>query len=390
MAAAGIAAGSTAFGIVNKASANNTVRVGVIGTGSRGTGLTEVVNTLDNIEVVGCCDILPFRLEKGLATAGANAKSFTDYRKMLDDKSIDAIIVATHPKSHSAIAIDAIDAGKHVYCEKTMALGYDQIGTLVKKVSASNQVFQTGHQYHSSTLYSHVVKIINEGVIGEVTAFECQYNRNGDWRRPVPDPSLERAINWRMYRECSGGLTAELSSHQIDFVNWVTGATPKRIMGVGGIDYWKDGRETFDNTHLIMDYPNGVKATFTSLTINAYESYQIKVLGKKGTIVIGFAGAWLYPEKNAAEEIKTELGLVDGVSGATIPNKHRPKGYKLDVEFDKPTNDAIKEFRDSVQDGTKPLSDVYTGANVSYAVQMSLDAMINEEIVYWKDSYNFK
>ena len=97
---------------------------------------------------------------------------------------------------------------------------------------------------------------------------------------------VERQINWRMYREYSYGLLAELSSHQIDFCNWVLNNDPNKVAGFGSIDYWKDGRETYDNIHLVYTYPEGVKATFTCLTSNAKDDYQIKVMGDKATIII--------------------------------------------------------------------------------------------------------
>jgi predicted dehydrogenase len=357
--------------------ANDAINIGVIGTGDRGGGLIPVLNRIDGINVTACCDVLPFRLENGLTKAGNNPKAYTDYRKLLDNKDIDAVLIATPFNTHSQIAIDSIDAGKHVYSEKTMAKGYSGIDSLVQKVSQSPQIFQTGHQYHSSRLYNHVVDLIKNGEIGKITAFECQWNRNGNWRRSVPRPELERALNWRMYREYSGGLVAELCSHQIDFVNWVLGETPEKVMGVGGIDYWKDGRETFDNIHLIYSYPKGVKATFTCLTSNSMDDYQIKVMGDKGTIILDYKEAWIYPEAN----YKKEIGNVDGVSGAT-KQWEQGKGIPIKVEHAEPSKQALMDFRDSILNNSKPESNIITGANTAVCVQMGLDAMYNNEIVH--------
>ncbi|MEQ9306214.1 MAG: Gfo/Idh/MocA family oxidoreductase, partial [Marinoscillum sp.] len=241
LAAAGIATSSLASANmmgINKA--NNTIKIGVIGTGSRGQGLIPNINSIDHFDVAACADILPFRLAEGLSeVAGQKAKGYEDYRKLLENKEIDAVLIATPFSTHGKIAKDAIDAGKHVYCEKTMAKGYDDILGLVNVANESKMVFQTGHQYHSSRLYAHVVDLIRKGKLGQIQAFECQWNRNGDWRRPVPSPEFERLINWRMYREFSGGLVAELCSHQLDFTNWVLGATPNKVTGFGGVDYWK-------------------------------------------------------------------------------------------------------------------------------------------------------
>ncbi|MBD0777779.1 Gfo/Idh/MocA family oxidoreductase [Maribacter sp. ANRC-HE7] len=356
--------------------ANETLNIGVIGTGDRGTGLTHNINTIDDFNVIACCDVLPFRLENGLKTVEGKAKGYKDYRSLLDNKDIDAILVTTPFNMHSKVAMDALDAGKHVYCEKTMAKGYAAIDNLVEMAKQySSLTFQTGHQYHSSRLYTHVVNLIKEGKIGKIAAFECQWNRHGNWRRSVQSPEFEKLINWRMYREFSGGLAAELCSHQIDFVNWVLGETPTQVMGTGGVDYWKDGRETYDNIHLIYNYASGVKAKFTCLTSNAKDGYQIKVMGDKGTIVLNYAKVWFYPEGG-----KKELGVVDGVSGATTKwNKNL--GFPIEIEHKEPSLQALVDFRDNVIANKTPISGIATGANTAKCIQMGLDAMYNNEII---------
>lgn len=385
LATAALGSSTMALGKVFAHGKNDSIRIGIIGTGDRGSGLIPFINQIDRFEVAACCDILPFRLEKALQiVAGGSAEGYKDYRKMLENNDLDAILVATPFNTHSKIALDALDAGKHVYCEKTMAKGLEGIIPLVERAKASNQIFQTGHQYHSSRLYTHVVDLIKNGKVGKVTAFECQWNRNGDWRRPVADPALERLINWRMYREFSGGLVSELCSHQIDFVNWVTGEVPESVVGVGGIDYWKDGRETYDNVHLIYSYPNGVKAKFSCLTSNALDDYKIKVLGDKGTLILDYTRAWFYPEGG----YQKETGTVDGVAGATVPWE-QGKGIPIEVEHEDPSKQALVDFRDHMINGSEPISNVVTGAKAAFCVQMGLDAMHNNTMIRWNDSLPF-
>lgn len=361
-------------------SKKDTIKVGVIGTGDRGSGLISIMNDISGLEVVGCCDVLPFRLESGIKKVSGNAMAYTDHRALLDNNDIDAVIVSTPFSTHEKIALDALDAGKHVYCEKTMAKGFDGIQNLVQAASSAKTVFQTGHQYHSSRLYTHVVDLIKKGKIGKVTAIDCQWNRNADWRRPVPHPKYEKAINWRMYTEFSGGLLAELCSHQLDLANWILDAVPLRVIGEGGIDYWKDGRETYDNVHMIYTYPNGVRAKFTCLTSNSKDDYLIKILGDKGTITIGYTKAWFYPEK--LEENK-QIGEVDGVSGATLEwDEH--KGIPIKMEHLDPTKQALLDFENAVSNGQEPISGVETGAKAAICVQMGLDALYNGTTVPWK------
>ena len=199
----------------------------------------------------------------------------------------------------------------------------------------------------------------------------------------MPDSSYERAINWRMYREYSSGLTAELSSHQIDLVQWILGESPSKIMGSGGIDYWKDGRETYDNTHLIYEYPSGVKATFRCLTSNALDNYEIKIHGEKGTIILDFERAWIYYEKGKSKKNNVpneKLGDVDGVSGATRYSENKESGQSIEVGHEESSKQALIDFRDNIRDNKLPISNIHTGANVAIAVQLSLDAMDDSKV----------
>lgn len=364
------------------------LRMGVIGVGDRGLGMARVIKDIAGMEVAALCDVLPFRLEQALPWIGEKVKTYADYKAMLDDQTIDAVLIATPFSLHAPMLLDALDAGKHVYCEKTMCYGIEPALEAVRKARASKKIVQTGHQYHSSRLYLEVVKQVNEGLIGELSMIECQWNRNGDWRRPLPDPALERQINWRMYREYSGGLVAELCSHQIDFTNWLLNASPAKITGFGGIDYWKDGRETYDNVHLLMEYPGGVKASFTALTTNAREGYQIKIAGKKGTVVVGMDQAWVYSEDTIRS---SETGtLVDGVSGATRNYGGRGVGRSLNIVHEDPSAQALIDFRDSIAGSTQPLSNAETGARAAIAVQLALDAMDHGLVETWKTEYDLK
>ena len=366
---------------------NKTINIGVIGTGDRGSGLIPFINEIENLNVYACCDLIPFRLEKGLLRTNGKAKGYSNYKDLLNDKTIDAVVIATTFSQHSKISMDAVEAGKHVYCEKTLAKGYEGIHDLVAKVKKSNIIFQTGHQYHSSRLYTHVVELIKNGKVGNISAFEGQWNRHSSWRRPVPDPSLEKAINWRMYRETSGGLVAELCSHQIDFVNTVLEENPLQVIGTGGIDYYKDGRETFDNIHLIYSYPNGIDAKFSCILNNAKDGYQIKVIGDKGTLIITTHSAKFYPEGKKKAKVK-KLQDVDGVSGATWQADDKGYGEPINISHQNPSKQALTDFRNSILDNKEPVSNIITGAKAAICVQMGLDAMYNNEIVTWKQEFN--
>ena len=356
------------------------VKLGVIGTGDRGGGILNLVKSIPGFKVTAVADPIDFRLkDRGLARA-PEAKGYRNHEELLDKADVEAVVIATPFSTHDEVALAAMDAGKHVYCEKTMVKGMSEIQAVIDKAKSSGVVFQTGHQYHSSPLYQRALEIIRNGYIGDVTAYHCQWNRNGDWRRAVPRPELERQINWRMYREFSGGLIAELCSHQIDFINWVTQSHPAKFSGFGGIDYWKDGRETFDNIHLLCEYPDGLDASFTCTTTNGYEDYKIKVLGKKATLILDYTKGMIY-----AEDTQKEKGLVDGVSGATLDAWKQGLGIPIDAPGNDPTQNALEQFYESIAHDAPVISDIKTGATTAKCVHIGLDALHQGGVKYWTD-----
>ena len=366
-----------------KSSPLNQLNIGIIGTGDRGQGLLKLISKIDGMRLIAICDNLQFRLDQA-AKIAPKAIKYSNYKELLSNKNLDAVIISTPLNTHASIASDAVDASLHIYCEKTMVKGDISTMNLVKKVKKDhNKIFQTGHQYHSSRLYSHIVELVQSGEIGQIIAIQAQWNRNGNWRRQVEDPKFERQINWRMYREYSYGLTAELSSHQIDFSNWLLKSTPKKVVGFGGIDYWKDGRETYDNIHLTYSYPSGVKASFTCLTSNGKDDYQIKVMGDKASIIIGYKDAWIYPEGKYNKVIKD----VDGVSGATS-SWIEGKGNPIKFDHKEPTYQALEDFRYAIINDSTPMSNLESGADVSLAVDMGIRAMDTEQVVSWDPKYN--
>ncbi len=274
LGAAGLMLGSSrvpAFAL----GANDRVNVGVIGAGSQGTSLIRSLATVPNSKITGMCDIFEPNLSKGVNLAGSQPKTFIEYRKLIESKDVDAVVIATPLHMHYEIALAALDAGKHVFVEKTMMYSMKQCEQIVLATRAhASQVFQVGHQHRFDPVIHKVVDMSKDGAIGKVTHIRCMWHRNGDWRRPVPainfDPSpwgypdLEHLINWRMYKRYSGGLMCELGSHMIEICNLIIGATPAAVTGIGGIDYWKDGRETFDNVTAVYTYPAGQKVTFSS------------------------------------------------------------------------------------------------------------------------------
>jgi predicted dehydrogenase len=279
--------------------ANDKVQYGFIGTGSRGSYLLggqlpeqQHLRTIETGQCVAICDNWDVGLKKGLTAVGHAVPTYGDYRQLLDRKDIDAVFIAVPLYEHFRITKDALLAGKHVFCEKSLVFKPEEVHELrALSTSRPGQVLQTGLQRRYSQFYQVAKDMIQQGLLGNVTHIRAQWHRNSSQRRPVPDPKLERKINWRMYREYSGGNTAELASHQIDVADWMFGATPEMVMGLGGLDTFKDGRDWYDNIALIYQYPNGRKLFYTSISTNGHLDLLQAERQEFGEVIMGTAGS---------------------------------------------------------------------------------------------------
>ncbi|HEX8350243.1 MAG TPA: Gfo/Idh/MocA family oxidoreductase, partial [Hymenobacter sp.] len=368
------------------------IKIGIIGCGDRGKGLLKILQELPNkFEVVAFCDELPFRLrESQQIMPSGKIKTYADYRAMLDNKAVEAVIISVPLNMHFQVAKDSLLAGKQVYLDKTMTYDIPQAMELVRLAQQRpNQTLQVGHQYRYSPLYYRVKEMISQGYLGKVTQIDCRWDRNGSWRRPVPEPSLERKINWRMYREYSGGLAAELLSHQIDFINWAFGTHAQEVFGTGGIDYYKDGRETYDNVQVMIRYAQeGMIGNFGATCGNARDGYLFKLKGTKGTISLLIDEGVYYPEKEALKQ----YGTVDGVTGATKITWNKDGGIPISTG-NGPLKDgswyALSDFYRAINEKKLPDSNVFTGARVACTVHMANQAIYNHTIEKWHSDYNF-
>jgi len=376
-----------------KAMAPNTeakITVGIIGCGDRGKGVMHVLKELsDMFTVTAICDVLDFRMEdaKEIDT-NANYKVYKDYRKLLDDKNIAAVVIATPLYLHHEIAIASLQAGKHIYLEKTMTWNIQQALDLVKQSKLyPKQTLQIGHQYRFTPVCFKVKEMFEKDYLGKVTQIDCRWDRNASWRRPVPVGCTDRQINWRMYKEYSGGLVAELLSHQIDFINWIFNTHPDEVFATGGIDYYKDGRETYDNVQVMLRYnKENMLGNFGATCGNAHEGYSFKIKGTKGMVHLLMSEGLYYPEEAQRKNLET----VDGVTGATKIEWSKEGGIPIYKDAQKDgTWYALKDFYKSITEKTLPASNVITGGTTALCVHLANEAMYNHTIQTWKEEYNF-
>lgn len=270
-------------------STTDKVRLGMIGIGDRGSALLlnikSFINSM-NVEIAAVCDNYEPNYRRALNLTEGKARGFVDYRKMLEMKDLDGIVIATPLTEHAQMTIDSLESGFHVFCEKAMARTIDDVKLMYDAHVKANRILQIGLQRMFNPIYLEGIEKIHKGAIGQITHMRAFWHRNNNWRRLVPKnkPELERKINWRLYDDLSAGLLTELASHQIQVANWVKKTEPISVMGAGSINYWKDGREVFDNIACIFSYEDGTQLVYDSVTSNKHYGLEEQIMGDKGTI----------------------------------------------------------------------------------------------------------
>ena len=440
--AAGVAAAAVTFdrapGIQTVKAANNQVQMAVIGTGGRGQYHLEHLNKVDGGRVVAACDIFEPNLKKGIDISKDKPQGYKDYREVLARKDVEAVLIAAPLYMHFPITKDALLAGKHVFCEKSLVFKPEEIHALRALMKdRPKQTLQVGLQRRYSQYYQTAKAMIDKGTIGDVTNVYAQWHRNliaipsSTWVMKKNDPRGEEA-NWRLLRKFSGGLTAELASHQIDVADFMFGSSPEFVMGVGGIDYFKDGRDVFDNIQMIYRYPKGQRLMYSSICSNqhlplfggARTQFGEVIMGTKGTIHITVGtdaeaalGLWFAeppkkeptPPGSKAAPAKASASLTStGAGSKGLPillSKDQiatdeaflskelkfarrwlySKGVMVPEEDKNPVDVQLEAFFESVRTGKKPLADVEVGLRDSTAVILSNLAMDEGRRVYFNE-----
>jgi predicted dehydrogenase len=290
------------------------IRFAIVGTGIRGCNLLSSARNVPTGVCVGAADLYSTRRRAGIEAYGAEFPTTGDYRTLLDRKDVDAVLVATSDHHHRRVTLDAVAAGKDVYCEKPMSHSIEDGFAMVGAVQANKRIFQAGSQRVSSVLYAKAREIFASGRLGDVHEIDAQWNRNtpgGAWVYPIPpDASPEtidwkgflvdapdrpfdpkRFFRWRCFRDYGSGLGGDLFVHLLSGIGVVTGMnTPaNRAYSTGGIYHYKDGREFPDLLETVFDFPSengGVQVHLHCNQANDDGDEGITFYGSTGTMVM--------------------------------------------------------------------------------------------------------
>lgn len=292
--------------------ANDVIQVGVIGTGARSHELMAATLRLPEARITGIADAYTGRVERALERVGKAARAYPSYREILADKSIDAVIIATPDHWHKEMVIEALRAGKDVYCEKPLTFRSAEGMEIVRVAQETRRIVQVGSQGVSGEIQRQARQLVRSGKLGRVTMIRAAYNRNtasGAWIYPIPPDasprtvdwamflggapkrpfSLERFFRWRCYEDYSGGIATDLFVHLCTTIHFLMDAkAPRRVVAMGELYRWKESRDVHDTLNAILEYPEGFTVNLSS-TFNNELSGQgsFQILGTEGSLLLG-------------------------------------------------------------------------------------------------------
>ncbi|HTS27687.1 MAG TPA: Gfo/Idh/MocA family oxidoreductase [Bryobacteraceae bacterium] len=371
----------------NVLGANERIRIGIIGPGARGSEILRQALACANTECIGAADVYTRRLE-AVRQIAPNAKTYSDYHRMLEDKNVDAVLIATPQHLHAECFTAALDAGKHVYQEKTMAFNVEHAKRMRAAVerAGKQRIVQIGHQWTSTGQLTDAVAWLKPDFMGKVTMIHAHMYRNTphgkpQWTNPIyPDMTpgnidwkaflgeapqrpfdANRYANWRFFWDYSGGNVFENMCHQLCF--WYKAMRldiPRSVTMTGGLYLWKDGREVPDTMNVSMEHDD-MLFTWDSGFGNERLGVTEEALGDNGTISHTMQGIRYTPEKKTRPDGNEMAGMT----------KSDPRAH-------------MQNFLDAVRDsGTQPNCPFDLGFRVAIACRMAVESYRKQRTMHW-------
>lgn len=376
--------------------ANSRLGVGFIGAGGRSGSHLKAVHWLktqgnEDIETVAVCDVYRPRMQGRIESFAPDAKGYMDHRELLADSNVDIVSITTPDHIHGYQAIDAIEAGKDVYCEKPVThwRQFDLTKKLAKVVEKSNQTFQLGTQGMYDSAWHQMRRYVKEGLIGQPILAECGYYRVGDWGErgmPIDDPKIKpgpdlnweaflgdspkrpfdvsRFFRWRMYEDYAGGPVTDLYPHSLSPVIHILGTgMPERVVATGGMLRYQE-REVPDSFNMFIEYPEKVTVAVMGTQGNDYAGTGARGAGSKIPVIRGWEGS-LTIEEN---EIVFIPAPPDDVSV-----KKEKEAQRFAIEHGEDFIEFWRSFLNKCRKGEKDtLSTMELGYQVQTALHMGM------------------
>ena len=418
-----------------KVSPNDNINVAVIGMGIMGNNNANTALKVPGVQLVAACDLYTGRLERAKELHGNDLFVTNDYRKILDRKDIDAVIIATDDHWHARITKDALQKGKHVYCEKPMVHYIDEGAGVVEAQKASKKIMQVGSQRVSSVVYAKAHELYKSGEIGKLNMVNAIYDRQdalGAWEYTMPTDASPQTVDWdryiagmskipydpkkffwwRNYREFGTGVAGDLFVHLLSGTHVITDSKgPDKIFASGQLCYWKDGRNVPDVMTGIMQYPETPEHSPFQLTLQVNfvsgtgGSETIRFVGNEGVIEIDGRGLTVHhsimpkaPGIGGWDALETYPNAMQETLKQQYNEKYtdeeQKRPVKPDIVYKRPPgyNEHLEHhtnFFDSVRSGKPVVEDAVFGFRAAAPCLACNESYFKKKIIYW-DPVNMK
>jgi predicted dehydrogenase len=354
------------------------VNFGVIGLNEWGREILHQLSLMPYAPVVAICDNYSHAFRKA-AEEAPKAKQYADYKELLADPNVQAVVIATPTGTHREIALAAIAANKHVYCEAPLANTIDDAKAIAKAArDAVKIVFQPGLQERSHPQRHFLIPFIRGGALGKDVMARAQWHKHDSWRRESPNEERAAALNWRLHQKTSTGLIGEEGVHQIDVASWFLRNRPVAVTGFSAMRLWgEDGRDVPDTVQAVYEFPHSINCLYDATLCSSFDGAYEMYYGTDSTIMCRDSKAWQFKEAGSAlqgwevyarkDTFYKESGIMLVASGShqsalvgnaasSDPYDHTPVWYALDafVRNVSLVGGTVKDFTDLYGDSADP------------------------------------
>jgi predicted dehydrogenase len=331
-----------------------TVKIAVIGCGIWGRDVLNMLARFPKAEVIAVCDKYEPFLRRA-KEAAPKAEGFTDYKKVLANKDVQAVLVTTPTHQHKEIVIESLKAGKHVYCEAPLAGSIEDAREIARAArDAAKSYFQAGLLLRSDPQRKFLMPFVRIGATGQNVKTRAQWHKKTSWRRASPNPERERELNWRLNKETSTGLIGEIGIQQIDSMQLFLRKRPVSVTGFGGILFWQDGRDVDDTVQAVFQYEDGTSFNYEASLATSFDSEYEILYGSDAAIMMRGNKAWLFKEADSPllgwevyarkEQFFNETGIALVANATKSTKTDQSKGQNEDAYSDPPLYYAMDSF----------------------------------------------
>jgi predicted dehydrogenase len=364
------------------------VGCGLIGFGQWGREIASTLDRIPEARLAAICDNYDVMLRRAQRSF-PDASRHVDYREVLASPDVQAVLVATPTHLHRDIVIEALEAGKSVYCEVPLASTLEDARAIAEAArAAEGQVFQAGLLYRSNPQARNVYQFIRSGAICQAVMVRTQWNSKESWRRASPNREREEQLNWRLNSSLSTGLVGEASIHQLDTAFWILGSLPIAATGFGKTVFWNDGRDVPDTVQAVIEFPRDVSMLYAATLASSFDGEYDMYYGSDSTILMRptDSKAWMFKEVDApllGWEVYARKDTFYKEKGvALVANATKLESQGLDPAEDDPNVEsplfyALKELMDNFFYGPFPANAGYEEGYRATAVAIKINEAIN-------------